>query len=175
MSVYETLAGPKYAEHCAVGGHSGVLLKESGHDFPDAASAPASVPRQMETHVQFVDAAHQQLVGMADRLRLVIRARSRDADEFRLSRNRQRMRTVDHRFTLSSPALPSAPDKKSFSSVNWPIFACNESERRPQITLMLWPVRYFVNFDRSWPVSPVAFHYDYPWPYAGCAKLHALR
>jgi hypothetical protein len=30
---------------------------------------------------------------------------------------------VDHRFALSSPALVSAPSKKSFSSVNWPILA----------------------------------------------------
>lgn len=38
-------------------------------------------------------------------------------------RRRQRMRTVNHRFALSSPALLSAPDKKLFSSVNCPIFA----------------------------------------------------
>ncbi|KGW80977.1 hypothetical protein Y048_4317 [Burkholderia pseudomallei MSHR456] len=35
------------------------------------------------------------------------------------------MRTVNHRFALSSPALPSASDKKLFSSVNCPIFACS--------------------------------------------------
>src|SRR3954454_2034303 len=35
------------------------------------------------------------------------------------------MRTVDHRFALSRPALLSAPDKKSFSSVSSPIFACS--------------------------------------------------
>jgi len=33
------------------------------------------------------------------------------------------VRAVDHRFALSMPALPSAPSKKSFSSVNSPIFA----------------------------------------------------
>ncbi|CAG9195925.1 hypothetical protein BVIET440_50315 [Burkholderia vietnamiensis] len=73
----------------------------------------------------FVDSSHQQPIDLADRLRSVIHARSRNANQPRLSRNRQRMRTVDHRFALSSPALPSAPDKKSFSSVNWPIFACS--------------------------------------------------
>src|SRR4051795_13476697 len=35
------------------------------------------------------------------------------------------MRTVDHRLALSRPALLSAPDKKSFSSVSSPIFACS--------------------------------------------------
>jgi hypothetical protein len=32
---------------------------------------------------------------------------------------------VDHRFTLSNPALVSAPSKKSFSSVSSPILACS--------------------------------------------------
>lgn len=30
---------------------------------------------------------------------------------------------LEQAFALSRPALPSAPDKKSFSSANWPIFA----------------------------------------------------
>jgi hypothetical protein len=33
------------------------------------------------------------------------------------------LRTVDHRFALSRPALRSAPSKKSFSSVSFPILA----------------------------------------------------
>src|SRR5437764_8515681 len=33
---------------------------------------------------------------------------------------------IDHRFALSRPALPSAPDKKSFSSVSSPILACSD-------------------------------------------------
>ena len=37
------------------------------------------------------------------------------------------MRTVDHRFALSNPALVSAPSKKSFSSVSSPILACSDS------------------------------------------------
>jgi hypothetical protein len=32
---------------------------------------------------------------------------------------------VDHRLALSSPALLSAPSKKSFSSVSSPTFACS--------------------------------------------------
>jgi len=39
---------------------------------------------------------------------------------------------VDHRFALSMPALPSAPSKKSFSSVNSPIFAWTLSN--PQLS-----------------------------------------
>src|ERR1700757_2335093 len=36
------------------------------------------------------------------------------------------MRSVDHRLALNSPALLSAPSKKSFSSVSSPIFACSD-------------------------------------------------
>ncbi|MGZ2454311.1 hypothetical protein ACVIRO_007128 [Rhizobium ruizarguesonis] len=35
------------------------------------------------------------------------------------------MLAVDHFFPPSNPALPSAPDKKSFSSVSSPILACS--------------------------------------------------
>ncbi len=35
------------------------------------------------------------------------------------------MLRVDHRFTLSNPALVSAPSRKSFSSVSSPILACS--------------------------------------------------
>src|ERR1700754_3852693 len=34
------------------------------------------------------------------------------------------MATVNQRFALSNPALVSAPLKKSFSRLSWPIFAC---------------------------------------------------
>jgi len=40
-----------------------------------------------------------------------------------VSRGADRESGSDHRFALSMPALPSAPSKKSFSSVNSPIFA----------------------------------------------------
>jgi hypothetical protein len=36
------------------------------------------------------------------------------------------VRGLDHRFALSKPALPSAPSKKSFSSVSSPILACSD-------------------------------------------------
>src|ERR1700731_3616965 len=39
--------------------------------------------------------------------------------------HRQGVVAIDHRLTPSSPALLSAPSKKSFSSVNCPIFACS--------------------------------------------------
>jgi hypothetical protein len=49
------------------------------------------------------------------------------ATDHMLSRLRMRinMRAVHHFLPLSKPALPSAPDKKSFSSANCPIFACS--------------------------------------------------
>src|SRR5439155_26820214 len=57
---------------------------------------------------------------------LVIHAAPADPDNLRLSAHRQVIVPVDHRFALGkSPAFPSAPDKKSRSSVNSPILACS--------------------------------------------------
>jgi hypothetical protein len=65
--------------------------------------------RKRKLHVQSIDPAHQQLVCLAHRLRLVVHARSCDTNESRLLRDRQCVRTIDHRFALSNPALLSAP------------------------------------------------------------------
>jgi hypothetical protein len=56
---------------------------------------------------------------------MVIEAAAAAPQQLRLAYQRQLMVPVDHRFALNSPALPSAPDKKSFSSVSSPIFACS--------------------------------------------------
>ena len=75
--------------------------------------------------VQLVDAAHQLEVIIAHRLGPVVRAAAADTHEFGLPLDWQRMTSLDHRPTLSRPALLSAPDKKSISSACWPILACN--------------------------------------------------
>lgn len=54
----------------------------------------------------------------------VINAAPADPQLACLPHHRQAVRTIDHRFALGNrPALPSAPDKKSFTSVNSPILA----------------------------------------------------
>jgi PAS domain S-box-containing protein len=76
--------------------------------------------------MQFVNPAHQHQIIGGDRPGLVIHAAPADPDNLRLSAHRQVIVPVDHRFALGkSPALPSAPDKKSRSSVNSPILACS--------------------------------------------------
>ena len=60
-----------------------------------------------------------------DRLRQVVHAAPADAQGLRLLGDRQLVFAVEHRFALSSPALVSAPSKKSFSSVSSPILACS--------------------------------------------------
>ncbi len=61
----------------------------------------------------------------AHRLGVVVHRAAADAQQLGLALDRQFVVTVDHRFALSSPALLSAPSKKSFSSVNCPILACS--------------------------------------------------
>src|SRR3990167_2287026 len=85
-------------------------------------------PRAGEGQLQMqpVEAPHDREVGFRHRPRQVVDAATADVQSFRLLGDRQIMVTVDHRFALSKPALPSAPSKKSFSSVRSPIFACSD-------------------------------------------------
>jgi len=76
-------------------------------------------------YTQFINAAHQRQIRIAHRVRRVVGTGAANADQLHLPGYRQRVGTINHFFTLSKPALPSAPDKKSFSSDNWPIFACS--------------------------------------------------
>ncbi len=87
----------------------------------EIAQHPAARERRVE--MQFVDAAHNGETGRGRRPRQIIDAAPADVQRLRLPGDRQRVRTVDHRFALSMPALLSAPSKKSFSSVSSPILA----------------------------------------------------
>jgi hypothetical protein len=48
----------------------------------------------------------------------VIDAAAADVQGFRLSRDRQLVRAVDHRFALSNPPLVSAPSKKLITALS---------------------------------------------------------
>ena len=103
----------------------------------DATRSPerdALTPQQIPQHptarervikVQFVDPAHDRQIGGRHGAGVVIQAATAEPQQLRLPCQRQVMAPLDHRFALNSPALPSAPDKKSFSSVSSPIFACS--------------------------------------------------
>src|SRR4029077_336755 len=84
---------------------------------------PAARERVVE--MQFVDPAHDRQIPRRYWPRLVVQAAPAELQKLRLTRQRQGMRTVDHRLALSMPALLSAPSKKSFSSVSSPILVCN--------------------------------------------------
>ena len=62
--------------------------------------------------MQLVNPPHEREVGCRHRPGQVIDARPTDGQRRRLLRDRQIVRTVDHRFALSKPALQSAPAKK---------------------------------------------------------------
>src|SRR5260370_30692145 len=73
--------------------------------------------------MQFINAAHQREVLGRHRPRLVVDAAAANVQSLGLTDDGKGVGAVDHRFTLSMPALMSAPSKKSFSSASSPILA----------------------------------------------------
>src|ERR1019366_3085503 len=73
--------------------------------------------------MEFVDAPHQPQVFVRDRARFIVDRAPADTQHLGLMLDGKVVLGVDHRFALSSPALVSAPSKKSFSSVSSPILA----------------------------------------------------
>src|SRR5260370_30775584 len=76
--------------------------------------------------MQTVETLHDRKVGFRHRAWQIVDAATADVQSFRLLGDGQIVRGLDHRFALSKPALPSAPSKKSFSSVSSPILACSD-------------------------------------------------
>ncbi|MGY4567183.1 hypothetical protein ACVWY5_000252 [Bradyrhizobium sp. USDA 3256] len=82
--------------------------------------------RERVIEMKFVDAAHQYQVSRGRRLRQVVDDAAADPQSTGLAGDGQFVTTIDHFLALpNSPALVSAPDKKSFSSESSPIFACS--------------------------------------------------
>ena len=68
--------------------------------------------------------AHLRQICSRNRSGLIIKTAPADPQNLRLTADQQIFAPVDHRFAIGdSPAFPSAPDKKSRSSVNSPILA----------------------------------------------------
>src|SRR5205085_7146204 len=88
------------------------------------AQHPAACERILQ--MQLIHPPHDGKIGARDGPRPVIDAAPADTQHPRLPRDRQIVGTIDHRFALSKPALPSAPSKKSFSCVSSPIFAWSD-------------------------------------------------
>lgn len=77
-----------------------------------------------ELHVQLVDPVHQLQIGVRHRAGLLGDTALADLQHDRLAADTQFGGGIDHFLALGNrPALPSAPDKKSFPSVSSPIFA----------------------------------------------------
>jgi hypothetical protein len=76
--------------------------------------------------MQPIELLHDLKVGWRYRARQIINATPTDLQNLCLLGDRQIVLTVDHRFALSSPALLSAPSKKSFSRVSSPILAWSD-------------------------------------------------
>ena len=87
------------------------------------AQHPAAGKRIIQ--MQLVDAPHQPQVLVRDRMRPKVGAAAADTQCLGLLLDGQLVRGADHCFTLSIPALLSAPSKKSFSSARATILACS--------------------------------------------------
>lgn len=75
-------------------------------------------------HVQIVDPPHQPEVIFCNRAWRIVQAAPADPEQIGLAGQTQLVIAVGHFFALPNrPALASTSPKKSFSSVNWPIFA----------------------------------------------------
>jgi hypothetical protein len=81
-----------------------------------AAQHPRTCERELQ--VQLVEPPHQRKVCIRYWRRFVVDAASADAEERCLLGQCKPVVTVDHRFALGHPALPSARSKKSFSSTS---------------------------------------------------------
>src|SRR5208282_1489431 len=84
----------------------------------------ASAPHKWMFQVNLVNKPHQLKITRTDRHCLVVQARPGQFENLALTSQRQRMFFINHFFALGPAIRPSAPDKKSFSMANCPIFAC---------------------------------------------------
>src|SRR5665213_3319136 len=75
--------------------------------------------------MQLVHPPHVRQIRRRHQVGPVIKPAPAQLQQGRLPGQRKLMLSVYHRFALSRPALPSAPDKKSFSSASSPILACS--------------------------------------------------
>ena len=73
---------------------------------------------------QRINATHQRQISDIHWFWPIIDAAAAYANQLGLPFDRKGMGAVDYRFAFSNPTLLSAPSKKSFSSVSWPILAC---------------------------------------------------
>ncbi len=113
----------------------------SGEAFLTEEALHHPAARERILHVKLINPTHQFEIIITGGTRLVIETAAADPEQIGLTREAQLVVTVGHFFALPNrPALASfhrayaAPPgprslfnpKKSFSSVSWPIFACND-------------------------------------------------
>src|SRR3954464_11688368 len=87
----------------------------------EIAQHPAA--REREVEMQLVHPAHDGEIGRRHGSRQGIDTAAADFQSICLAGGGKGLPSGDHRLALSSPALPSAPAKKSFVSVSSPILA----------------------------------------------------
>src|SRR3979409_1868459 len=84
---------------------------------------PHPASREGQCEMQLVHPPHHGEITGRDRSRQVVDTAPADPERLGLFGDGQLVPAIDHRFELRSPALPSAPDKKSLVSVSSPLLA----------------------------------------------------
>src|SRR5207245_2251233 len=115
-------------------------------EFPGELAGPIERPLQ----VQLIEPTHQTQVPIRQRSGRVVHARAAQIQQFGLACHRHLGAPINHRLPLEPGNFPSALSKKSRSTVNSPIFACNSRIRSRSSAATASPPKIAVAFSNSW-------------------------
>src|ERR1019366_56128 len=129
---------------------------------------PGAVERPLQ--VQLVEPTHQHQIPIRYRTRFVVHARPAQIQQLRLVLHRHLSAPIDHRLPLRPGNFPSAPDKKSRSTVSSPIFSCSSRIRsRPSPFVAVRP-KVSAKCSSAWFFQLVTWFAWTSW----CAAISAI-
>src|SRR5262249_42497339 len=107
-------------------------------------------PVKRQLQVQLVDPPHQPQIPFRHSSRRVVHARATQPQQLGLSLHRHVHPPRNHRLPLKPGNFPSAPSKKSRSTVSSPIFACSSRIRSRSSLPAALPPKIAAAFSNSW-------------------------
>src|ERR1019366_2725149 len=129
---------------------------------------PGAVERPLQ--VQLVEPTHQHQIPIRYRTRFVVHARPAQIQQLRLVLHRHLSAPIDHRLPLRPGNFPSAPDKKSRSTVSSPIFSCSSRIRSRPSPFVAVPPKVSAKCSSAWVFQLVTWFAWTSW----CAAISAI-